>query len=110
MTFGQAIAICFMRYADFNGRATRPEYWWFVLFLVIAVAIGYSISEVMGGVVHLALLLPSLSVGARRLHDTNRSGWMLLIGLVPLVGFIILIVMLCQPAVEPNRFGEASTQ
>ena len=108
MTFGQSIATCFMKYADFNGRASRPEYWWFFLFYFLATMITGAISEILGSVVQLALLLPSLSVGARRLHDTDRSGWFLLLWLLPIVGWIIVIVFLAQEPKEPNRFGAAA--
>ena len=99
------------QYADFNGRARRTEYWMFTLFSVIIsvvlalidnLVIGTSATGfgVLGLIYSLAVLLPSLAVGARRLHDTNRSGWWLLIGLIPLVGAIILIVFF---ATEGNR-------
>ena len=99
-------------YVTFTGRANRPEYWYFVLVnFIVAVLIG-----IVGVMVHLpvlsdiyslAVLLPSLAVGARRLHDTDRSGWWLLIGLVPLIGFIVLIVFFVQKGTEKEiRFGK----
>ncbi len=99
-------------YVTFKGRANRPEYWYFVLVnFIVAILIG-----IVGVMVHLpvlsdiyslAVLLPSLAVGARRLHDTDRSGWWLLIGLVPLIGFIVLIVFFVQKGTEKeNRFGK----
>ena len=115
MGFGEAIATCFRKYADFKGRARRPEYWWWYLFftlvlfglsiidLVIAAVGGPGILSLLG---YLALLLPWLAVGVRRLHDTDRSGWMFLLLLIPLVGGIILIVFWCQRGTDgPNRFG-----
>ncbi len=98
-------------YADFNGRARRKEYWMFVLFNVIfGVVVGF-ISGLLGikwlaSIYSLAVLVPSIAVSVRRLHDTGRSGWWLLIGLVPLIGSIWLIVLLCldsQP--ETNKWG-----
>jgi uncharacterized membrane protein YhaH (DUF805 family) len=95
------------QYADFNGRARRTEYWMFALFsIAISIVLGLldlmlgltfiegSTSGWLGLIYGLAVLLPSLGVGVRRLHDTGRSGWWLLIGLVPLVGAIVLIVFL----------------
>ena len=115
MGFGGAIATCFSKYVDCKGRASRPEYWWWYLFYslvlwgllildgVIAAAGGPAVLTLLGV---LALFLPTLAAGVRRLHDTDRSGWMLLIMLIPLVGPILLIVFLCQRGTEgANRFG-----
>jgi uncharacterized membrane protein YhaH (DUF805 family) len=98
-------------YVGFQGRARRKEYWMFVLFSVIvsillsivdAIA---SLNSVLSGLYSLAVLLPSLAVGVRRLHDTGRSGWWLLISLIPLIGTIILLVFLCQDSQEDNVYG-----
>lgn len=115
MGFVDAIKTVFSKYATFSGRARRPEYWWWYLFYfvvlvvlqiidaVIAVAGGPPLFSLLGV---LALFVPTIAVAARRLHDTDRSGWMQLIVLIPLVGFIILIVFLCQRGTDgPNRFG-----
>jgi uncharacterized membrane protein YhaH (DUF805 family) len=99
------------QYATFSGRARRAEYWWFFLAYVIAAVVASVIDGMIGisllsWVLSLGLLVPSLAVGVRRLHDTDRSGWWLLIGLVPLVGAIVLLVFACldgQPG--PNRYG-----
>ena len=107
MTFGESIKTCFSKYADFNGRATRSEFWWWALFVILASAAIGIVSEVASGVFSLAVLLPYLAVGARRLHDTDRSGWLQLIGLIPLIGWILLIVWYVQEGKEPNRFGSA---
>lgn len=113
------------QYADFSGRARRTEFWMFVLFNAIAGIIltildnllGLSGSSMVGGVVYvstgvltgiyqLAVLIPSLAVGVRRLHDTGRSGWWLLIGLIPLVGIIVLIVFWATAGdPSPNQHG-----
>ena len=116
MDFGHAIKTCFSKYADFTGRASRPEYWWFFLFSVIV----YFVTTFADGVIGLpilnliamlALLLPSLAVGARRLHDMDYSGWWLLLALVPVLGSIALIVWFCMPGMPGiNRFGEAPAQ
>lgn len=103
MTFFESIQTCLRKYASFEGTAGRPEFWWFFLFQVIASAICQEISLTLGGIFSLALLLPSLAVTTRRLHDTDRSGWWQLIWLVPLVGWIVLIVFLCQEG-RQNRY------
>lgn len=106
------------KYAVFSGRARRKEYWFFVLFnilisivfSVIDVAVG-SFSEgaamgFLGGIYTLAVLIPSIAVGVRRLHDTDRSGWWFLIVLVPFVGGIIFLVfMVLDGKPGQNRFG-----
>ena len=105
MTFGESISTCFSKYATFDGRAARSEYWWFVLFTFLASLILGMISETLSGVFSLAVLLPSLAVGARRLHDTDRSGWFLLLWLLPIIGWIVLLFFAAQESKEPNRFS-----
>ncbi|MBS7778651.1 DUF805 domain-containing protein [Acidovorax sp. CCYZU-2555] len=107
MTFQESIRVCFSKYADFSGRATRSEYWWFVLFIILA-SLGISmISDVLGAIFGLATLLPSIAAATRRLHDTNRSGWWQLICLVPLIGWIVLIVFLAQDSTSENAYAQA---
>jgi uncharacterized membrane protein YhaH (DUF805 family) len=106
MTFTQSIKLCFAKYADFNGRAKRPEYWWFFLFLILLGAATGIVSQTLNGVVALATILPSLAVGARRLHDTNRSGWWQLLCIIPIIGWIVMVVFLAQEGqTTDNRFG-----
>ena len=101
------------KYAVFSGRARRQEYWMFVL-ISILISIGITVIEsmigspgIIGMLYSLAVLIPSLAVGARRLHDTGRSGWWLLIGLVPLIGVIVLIVFFVMDSQEgSNEYGE----
>ncbi len=107
MTFVDAIKTCLSKYADFNGCATRSEYWWWVLFLLLAAFISAVIHPKLMLVFYLATLLPTFAVTARRLHDTDRSGWWQLISIVPLIG-LILLVFLLQGSRIPNRFEEAS--
>ena len=104
--------VVFERYALFEGRAGRAEYWWFFLAnfligLVIQVLAGVSDALVILSLIYsLALLIPGLAVAVRRLHDTNKSGWWILIALVPLVGIIVLIVFLATDG-DPgaNQYG-----
>lgn len=118
------------KYVVFDGRASRSEYWFFVLFniivssvlLAIDVAIGMGTAEtsvsadagasvsVNGGILSLvyalAVMLPGLGVTIRRLHDTDHSGWWIFINLIPIVGPIIFLVFLVKDSVEgDNRFG-----
>ena len=85
------------KYAVFSGRARRKEFWMFILFyIIIAIVLGVVDSiigmPVLGTLFALGLLIPSLAVGARRLHDTGKSGWWQLIGLIPFIGILILII------------------
>ena len=96
MTFQESITTCFRKYADFTGRASRSEYWWFILFYMLASAAGSMISDIVDGLISIAFLLPILAAACRRLHDTNRSGWWQLIAFLPIIGFIVLIVFLVQ--------------
>lgn len=116
MSFPDAIRTVLSKYATFAGRARRSEYWWFILFnmlvsLVAGAVDGMLDTYIVRAVVALALFLPGLAVLVRRLHDTGRSGWWVLIGLVPLVGFITLIVFAALNS-EPgtNRFGSSPKQ
>lgn len=106
MTFGEAIGTCFRKYADFSGRAARPEFWWWELFLLLA-AIGTGIvSDKVYALFSLFTLLPSLAVGARRLHDIDKSGWWQLLWFIPVIGWVVLLYWAVQPGEGPNRFGQ----
>ncbi|MGY6661696.1 MAG: DUF805 domain-containing protein [Glycocaulis sp.] len=117
MNFMDAVKSVYSNYVGFHGRARRSEYWWFFLFYLIVYGVLYTIDlsligyPALSGIFALASILPSLAVAVRRLHDTGRSGWWILISLVPLVGFIVLIifyVMDSQPGVNkhgPNPKG-----
>jgi len=105
MTFTESIKTCFNKYATFDGTASRSEFWWFMLFLFLASAAANVLSETLGILFNLATILPSLAVACRRLHETDRSGWWQLIWLVPVVGWIILIVFLVQEG-RPNRYSQ----
>ena len=107
MKLDESISVCLSNYATFTGRASRSEFWWFMLFLTLATAACEVVSHKLSAVFTIATLLPTLAAATRRLHDTDKSGWMQLIGLVPVVGWIVVIVWLCQGAKEPNRFGPA---
>ena len=113
MSLQEAIKAVLGNYAKFDGRARRSEYWYWVLAVVIAeiVVLGIrTVAEGLGQVLYIALVLavlvPSLAVAVRRLHDTGRSGWWLLIGLIPIIGAIVLIVFYVQDsAAGANEYG-----
>lgn len=111
MTFGDAVKSVLSQYANFSGRARRSEYWWFVLFYVIVAVVASIIDTVLSGgilvvLAALALILPSLAVGVRRLHDTGKSGWFILISLVPFIGSLILLIFMATDGnPETNQYG-----
>lgn len=105
------------KYAVFSGRARRSEYWYFVLFtLIISVILGIADNAlglvspevgtgILGGIYSLAVLIPSIAVTVRRLHDTDRSGWWVLVALIPLVGLVLLVFMIQEGTSEDNQYG-----
>lgn len=113
MKFNDIIAIVksviLKNYVNFNGRSTRAEFWWFFLFTVI---IGFifglfgKVGTILSSIWSLAILLPQLGLGARRLHDINKSGWLQLLALIPVVGIIILIIWWAkQGDAGENQYG-----
>jgi len=102
-TFSDAVRACLAKYADFNGRAARTEYWWFFLAVLLGSAAASIISLKVYLLFALATLLPMIAVGARRLHDTNRSGWWQLLALVPF-GVVVVFILLAQRSKEPRPY------
>ena len=125
MGFSDAVQNVLMNnYANLDGRASRSEYWWFVLFnlivnivtLVIDLTLGTMVTYDMGYVgliAFLALLLPTVSVSVRRLHDIGKSGWWILLAIIPIVNFIgifvIIVFTLMEGEEQPNQYGNVPT-
>jgi uncharacterized membrane protein YhaH (DUF805 family) len=111
--FTDAIQDGFRKYVGFSGRSSRAAYWWWFLFQIIVLIVAYAISAAIGSLIiyylaALALFLPSLAVGVRRLHDTGKTGWWILIGIIPFIGAIVLLVFYLQPSDPgPNQYGQA---
>ena len=126
MSFGQAVASFFQNYVNFNGRAPRSAYWWVFLFNLIVAVIAAILDQTLGmaytmpgpsgpmslgyGPIYtifaVAVLLPSLALTVRRLHDRDKSGWWILLGIIPIIGGIILIIWFALPGTKgDNRFG-----
>lgn len=120
-----AVIRVFSKYATFSGRASRPEFWWWALFvfllvavasfldrLIVLPALGFSASDQEAGqplamITSLAVLLPNIAVAMRRLHDSNKSGWWLFIALVPILGALVLLYFYVQPSdTERNGYGD----
>ena len=115
MDFWQAISTCFHKYADFSGRAQRSEYWWWILFSLLANLIfgildtalfGVESLGVFGLIFTISTLLPSIAVAARRLHDIDKSGWWQIMYLVPLV--LAMLSVLISSSQDSAFFGFAA--
>ena len=125
MTPGRAVAASLGRYADFRGRASRSEFWWFFLFVVVVSWVAavldsllfsgwsvgpFAVTGPLGVATNLVLLLPSLAVGARRLHDTGRTGWWQVLLLLPCFGLVLLAVFWALPGKQrATRHGDPVT-
>ena len=125
MNFVDAVRSGFNNYANFSGRALRSEYWWWVVFVWIAGIVANIIDRALGltiyttnmngieqgsgpiaAIVGLALIIPGLAVLVRRLHDTDRSGWWFWLVIIPIIGWIVLIVFLASSGTPgPNKYG-----
>ena len=116
MDIQQSIKTCFKKFATFDGRASRSEYWWFQFFYMLVVLVAVILDSILVGgnlesagaleiVSQLLLLLPALAVTARRLHDVNRSGWWMLVG-ITIVGLIPLFIWWLAPGTnKKNKYG-----
>ena len=108
MNFVESIQTCYKKFFDFSGRASKSEYWWFQLYNAII----YVLSFVFQGDLVLLLsiliivnLIPMYAVGVRRIHDSDKSGWFVLISLIPLIGLYIFVLLLQDGSKGKNRFG-----
>lgn len=102
MTFFESILVCFKKYAEFHGRASRSEFWWFILFItLVASALAY-VSETFVSIFLIATLLPFLAAGTRRLRDSGKSAWWQLFLLVPVGGIVWLGFLWAEPTTSPQ--------
>lgn len=119
MGFTQAAKAFWTNYANFNGRASRSEYWWaYLSIFLIAIAVGLFVGLLSGvsstlsgivaivlGIFYLVIIIPSISIGVRRLHDVDKSGWLMLLCIVPLISLVLLYFFVIKGTDGPNRFG-----
>ena len=103
------------RYAKFDGRADRAEYWWFFLANMIVYLVSFTLAQasnifyVLYFIWAAALIVPSIAIAVRRLHDSNKTGWLLLLAFIPIAGPIIILVFMVLPSDRaPNQFGIAA--
>lgn len=115
MGFSEAVKSVLGQYAGFSGRARRSEYWWFFLVFILAALAGALVDAIVGTtplfyvLAALGLIVPMLGVTFRRLHDTGKSGWWVLLGLVPFGG-IVLLVFYCADSAADNQYGPSPKQ
>lgn len=102
MTFYESILVCLKKYAEFNGRASRSEFWWFTLFIILVASALEYVSENLGIIFLIATLLPLLAAGTRRLRDIGKSGWWQLFLLAPVGGIVLLGILWAQPTTSPQ--------
>lgn len=100
MTFYESILVCLKKYAEFNGRASRSEFWWFMLFIVLVASAFAYVSETFVSIFLIAILLPLLAAGSRRLRDSGKSAWWQLFLLAPVGGIVILGFLWALPTVS----------
>ena len=105
VNFIEAIKLYFTRYTDFKGRSRRSEYWWASLGIGLLGSIIGAIIPNLAWIWTLAVMVPSLAICVRRLHDIGKSGWNYLFILIPLVGPILLIIWFCKDSTEDNQWG-----
>lgn len=111
MDFQTSIRTCLNKYADFSGRASRSEYWWFMLFYILA----YLALAIVAAILHfpllviliLGLVVPGISAAARRLHDTGKTGWWQLISIIPLIGLVLIVFLAQEGTAEGEKYGAA---
>ncbi|CAG1015996.1 Inner membrane protein YhaI [Anaerolineales bacterium] len=103
MTFYEAIRVCFIKYAEFSGRASRSEFWWFTLFVILVGGALQYLNQSLSSIFLIAMLLPFLAAGTRRLRDSGQSGWWQLFLLAPVAGIIVLGILWAQPPTSPPQ-------
>ncbi|MDO8902507.1 MAG: DUF805 domain-containing protein [Phenylobacterium sp.] len=114
----EAVRYGLKNYANFQGRTARPTFWWWVLSIFLfGLAVGVVDTMLFGrgdfqplsALAGLALIVPNLAMGVRRLHDTGRTGWWVLIALIPILGFLVLLFFYVQPSAADSAYGEPVT-
>jgi uncharacterized membrane protein YhaH (DUF805 family) len=102
LTFLDAVGTCLRKYADFSGRASKAEYWWFFLFVNAICWPLYQVDHLAYTLAFWGTILPHIAAAVRRLHDTGRSGWYIFIGSIPVIGWLVLLYLLLQDSAGPG--------
>ena len=108
MNFIESIQTCYKKFFDFSGRASKSEYWWFQLYNAIIYVLTFVFQGdlvLLFSILIIVNLIPVYAVGVRRIHDSDKSGWFVLISLIPLIGLYIFVLLLQDGSKGKNRFG-----
>ena len=108
MNFTQSLQTCYKKFFDFSGRASKSEYWWFWLYNIILYLLQFVFQGDLALLLYLVVIanfIPMIAAGVRRIHDSNKSGWHLLIGVIPLIGLWVLVILAQDGSKGKNRFG-----
>jgi uncharacterized membrane protein YhaH (DUF805 family) len=108
MNFVESIQTCYKKFFDFSGRASKSEYWWFQLYNAIIYVLSFVFQGdlvLLFSILIIVNLIPVYAVGVRRIHDSDKSGWLVLISLIPLIGLYIFVLLLQDGSKGKNRFG-----
>ena len=108
MNFIESIQTCYKKFFDFSGRASKSEYWWFQLYGIIIYGLLFIFKgdlALLFSILTIANTIPLWTAAVRRLHDTDKSGWMVLISVIPLIGLYIIVLLIADGTKGKNRFG-----
>ena len=108
MNFIESLQICYKKFFDFSGRASKSEYWWFQLYNTILYILTFVFQNdlaLLFSILGIANLIPVFAAGVRRVHDSNKSGWWILISFVPIIGLYIIVLLITDGSKGKNRFG-----
>ena len=108
MNFVESIQACYKKFFDFSGRASKSEYWWFQLYTIIIYCLQFVFQGdlvLVFSILVIANIIPLYAAGVRRLHDTDKPGWFVLISIIPILGLIIFFLLMGEGSKGKNRFG-----
>ena len=108
MNLVESIQTCYKRFFDFSGRASKSEFWWFQLYAIIIYVLVFVFQGdlvLVLSIIAIANIIPVYASGVRRLHDTNKSGWFILISIIPIIGLIVIFLLIADGTKGKNRFG-----
>tara|TARA_B100000941_G_C28061555_1_gene329477 strand:- start:27 stop:368 length:342 start_codon:yes stop_codon:yes gene_type:complete len=108
MNFTESIQTCYKKFFDFSGRASKSEYWWFQLFQIIIYALSFIFQgdlALLFSIVIIANLIPIYAAAVRRIHDSNKSGWFVLLSFIPIIGLYVIVLLVQDGSKGKNRFG-----
>jgi len=108
MNFIESIQTCYKKFFDFSGRASKSEYWWFQLYNAVIYVLTFVFQgdlTLLFSILVIANIIPTYAAAVRRIHDSDKSGWMVLIAVIPLIGLYVIVLLLQEGSKGKNRFG-----